>query len=78
MHSAPVVTALSDAAGLWMGERLLTSRNTDFLRIFVWPLVGCSLGATALSRVGPMRVGIGMFVGGTASIVLRELKSFDA
>ena len=72
--SAPVVTALGYALGLWMGERLLTPRTTDFLRIFVWPLIGCTLGATALSWIGPMWAGIGMFIGGAASVVLREVK----
>ena len=72
--SAPVVTAVGYAAGLWIGERLLTPRTTDFLRILVWPLVGCSLGAAALSWVGPMWAGIGTVVGGAASVVLREVK----
>ena len=72
--SAPVVTAVGYAAGLWMGERLLTTRTTDFLRILVWPLMGCSLGATALCWIGPMWAGIGTVVGGAASVVLREVK----
>ena len=71
---APFVTALGYATGLRLGERVLTTRNTDFLRIFVWPLVGCTLGATALSWVGPMWVGIGTFIGGATSVVLREVK----
>ena len=72
--SAPVVTALGYAVGLWMGERLLTQRKTDFLQIWVWPLVGCTLGAMALSWVGPMWVGIGTCIGGAASVVLREVR----
>ena len=72
--SAPVVTAVGYAAGLWMGERLLTTRTTDFLRILVWPLVGCSLGAAAWCWVGPMFVGIGTVVGGAAGVVLWEVK----
>ena len=60
--SAPVVTAVGYTAGLWMGERRLTQRTTDFLRILVWPLVGCSLGATALCWIGPMWAGIGIVV----------------
>ena len=72
--SAPVVTAVGYAAGLWMGERLLTTRTIDFPRILVWPLVGCSLGAAALCWIGPMWAGIGTVVGGAASVVLREVK----
>jgi hypothetical protein len=71
---APIITALGYAAGLLMGERMLTARKTDFLRILVWPLVGCSLGAVALCSVGPMWIGIGTCVGGTASVVLREVR----
>jgi hypothetical protein len=72
--AAPVITAVGYAAGLWIGERLLTPRTTGFLRILVWPLVGCSLGAAALSWVGPMWAGIGTVVGGAASVVLREVR----
>jgi hypothetical protein len=76
--AAPVVTALGYATGLWLGERLMTQRKTDFLRIFVWPLVGCTLGAIALSWIGPMLVGIGTCIGGAVSIVLREVKLLGA
>jgi hypothetical protein len=75
--SAPPVTALGYAAGLWIGERSLTQRKTDFLRIFVWPLVGCTLGAVSLCWVGPMWVGIGTFVGGAVSVVLREARGLS-
>jgi hypothetical protein len=70
--SAPVVTGLGYATGLWMGERRLTTRKADFLRIFVWPLAGCTIGAVALCWIGPMWIGIGTFVGGAASVALRE------
>lgn len=72
--SAPVVTALGFAAGLWIGERLPTRRKTGFLRIFIWPLVGCSVGAALVFFFGPMLIVFGMFLGGTASVVLRETK----
>lgn len=72
--SAPVVTALGYAVGLRIGEWLLTQRKTVFLRIYLWPLIGCSLGAVVLSWLGPMWIGIGTFVGGAAAVVLREVK----
>ena len=72
--SAPVITAVGYAVGLWFGERLLTQRTTDFLRNLLWPLIGCTFGATALCWVGPMWVGIGTFIGGAASVILREGK----
>ena len=72
--SAPVITAVGYAVGLWFGERLLTQRTTDFLRNLLLPLIGCTLGATALCWVGPMWVGIGTFIGGASSVILREGK----
>jgi hypothetical protein len=72
--SAPVVTALGYAVGLFVGGRLLKRRKTAFLRVFVWPLVGCTIGALGLSWVGPMWIGIGTFVGGAASAMCREVK----
>ncbi len=72
--AAPVVTALGYAVGLWIGQRRLTTRESDFLRILVWPLVGCTLGAVALCWFGPMWIGIGTCIGGVASVVLREVK----
>ena len=71
--SAPVITALGYTTGVWWGERLLTTRKIDFLRTFVWPLVGCTLGAIALAWIGPMWVGIGTFIGGAAGVILREV-----
>ena len=41
--SAPLVTAFGYAVGLRLGERLMAQRKTDFLRILVWSLVGCTL-----------------------------------
>ncbi|MHB8861517.1 MAG: hypothetical protein ACYC6N_03870 [Pirellulaceae bacterium] len=76
--SAPVLTAVGYAVGLWMGEWMLAPRTTRFLWIFLWPLVGCTLGAIALCWIGPMFIGIGTFLGGTASVVLREVKMLSA
>ncbi len=71
---APVVAAVGYTLGLWMGERWLTPRTPAFLRIFVWPMVGCTLGAIALCSIGPMWAGVGTVIGGAASMVLREVK----
>ena len=74
--AAPVVTALGYAVGLRIGERLMTQRKPDFL--FVWPLIGCTLGAVGLSWLGPMWIGIGTFVGGAVSVMVREVKLLRA
>ncbi len=65
----PVVTAAGFAVGIWMAESLSGTRKTRFLRIFVWPLVGCAVGAAPLFLIGGPLV----FSLGTASVVLREV-----
>jgi hypothetical protein len=70
--SAPVVTAAGFAVGVAAFERLTRASQTSFLRIFVWPLIGCTLGAGIVYWFGPMLIVFGMFGAGTASIALRE------
>ena len=71
--SAPVATAIGFALGVAIVERLTRTSRTRFLHIFVWPLMGCALGAGAVYWFGPMLIVFGMFAVGTASIVLREV-----
>ncbi len=70
--SAPLVTGLGFATGLWIGERVLRTKTSGFLNVLVWPLVGCSIGAAAVFWFGPMLIVFGMFAAGAASVVLRE------
>jgi len=72
--SAPVATAAGFAAGVWIAERLIATNRASFSRIFAWPMVGCVVGAGAVFWLGPMLIVFGMFLAGTASVVLRELK----
>ena len=69
----PVATAAGFALGIVLFERLARQRRTAFLRIFVWPLAGCAVGAGAVYWFGPMLIVFGMFAAGTASIALREV-----
>lgn len=71
--SAPVVTGAGFAVGILVSQRLTNSKRGRFLRIFIWPLAGCALGAGAVYRFGPMLIVFGMFAAGTASVVLREV-----
>jgi len=71
--SAPVATAAGFAIGTTIFEHLTRASRTRFLRIFVWPLVGCALGAGAVYWFGPMLIVFGMFAVGTASVALREM-----
>lgn len=68
----PVITAAGFATGIVIHEVLSRTRRTGFFRIFPWPLIGCAAGAGAVYWFGPMLIVFGMFVAGTASVVLRE------
>jgi hypothetical protein len=70
--TAPVVTAAGFAAGIAVSEHLAKRSKTKFIRILVWPLVGCAVGAAAVYWFGPMLIVFGMFATGTASVILRE------
>jgi len=71
--AAPVVTAMGFAAGIMMHARMAGVANTRFWKTFLWPLVGCSIGAVAVYWYGPMLIVFGMLAVGTASVVLREV-----
>jgi hypothetical protein len=73
---APVVTGAGFATGITIFEHLTKTSRAGFLRIFAWPLVGCGVGAFVVYWFGPMLIVFGMFVAGTASIVLREVIQF--
>ncbi len=66
---APVATAAGFATGIVVAER-----GSKFSRVVTWPLVGCVIGAGAVYWFGPMLIVFGMFVAGTVSVVLREIK----
>ena len=70
---APVVTAAGFTAGLMIMERLTRRGETKFLRLFIWPLIGCAVGAGTVYWFGPMLIVFGMFMAGTASVALREV-----
>ncbi len=70
---APVVTAAGFAAGIVILERVTGKNETGFRRILVWSLIGCAIGAGIVYWFGPMLIVFGMFVTGTASVVLREV-----
>ena len=71
--SAPVATAAGFATGVAISEHLARTGKASFPRIFVWPLIGCAMGAGAVYWFGPMLIVFGMFAFGTASIALREI-----
>jgi len=70
---APVVTATGFATGIAIVEHLTRMSKTKFLRIFIWPMIGCAIGAGAVYWHGPMLIVFTMLAAGTASIALREV-----
>jgi hypothetical protein len=73
---APVITALGFTVGIVAFERLTMTGSTRFFRLFVWPLIGCTIGAGIVYWFGPMLIVFGMFTAGTASVALKEVVQF--
>lgn len=69
---APVITAAGFTVGIIVSERLTRTERSRFLRTFMWPLIGCAIGAGAVYWFGPMLIVFGMFACGTVSVALRE------
>ncbi|NQT15123.1 MAG: hypothetical protein HQ582_20365, partial [Planctomycetes bacterium] len=61
------------ATGLWLNDRLFSRGSERVLRLWLWPLIGCSVGAAVVFWFGPMLIVFGMFVVGTVSVALREV-----
>lgn len=70
---APIVTAAGFTGGLVLGGRLTGSRPVSFLRLYLWPLAGCILGAAVGFPFGPMLFVAGMLAAGFVSVALREM-----
>lgn len=69
---APVITAAGFAVGIAIIEHFTITANNGFFRIFIWPLIGCALGAIMVYWFGPMLIVFGMFAAGTVSVAIRE------
>jgi hypothetical protein len=70
---APVFTSSGFAAGILMLDRMAGTQTARFLPIFIWPLIGCAVGALVVYWFGPMLIVFGMFVCGSLGIALREM-----
>jgi hypothetical protein len=68
-----LVTAAGFAAGTVIASGMISARRETFFQAFVWPLVGCFLGAVSVVWFGPMLIVFGMFFLGTGSVALKEL-----
>ena len=73
--SAPVVTSAGFASGTAIFERFFQKKKIKFFQIWLWPFIGCAVGAGAVFLFGPMLIVFGMFTAGTVSILIREIFS---
>lgn len=71
--TAPVITALGYATGFQVAGRIVRRPSQRFLSVFVWPLIGCAIGAGLVFPFGPMLIVFGMFGAGTATLAIREV-----
>ena len=74
----PLATAVGFTAGIVLFERRSRKGRGGLLRIFIWPFVGCAVGAGVVYWFGPMLIVFGMFALGTASLILREILRISA
>ena len=72
--TAPPVTAAGFGLGTLLGERLTHRPPTGLLRAWLWPLLGCAIGACAVYPFGRMLIVLGMFALGTMVVVVREVR----
>jgi hypothetical protein len=70
---APAVAAIGFAAGTMIAGPLTKAGRARVLHAFLWPLVGCAIGAATVSASGPVRSAVGTLLCGTAAVAIREL-----
>ena len=77
---SPVITGIGFAVGAIILNRLVNANDVPFLRILIWPLVGCIVGALIVYWFGPMLIVFSMLALGAFSVLIRELLRiiFDA
>lgn len=70
---APITTGLGFTIGIMVFNRIINDEGETFIRILIWPLVGCFLGAAAVYWFGPMLIVFSMLAVGTFSVAIREI-----
>jgi hypothetical protein len=69
---APVLTGLGFYLGILLFDRLVGVKTHSPGLAFLWPLVGCSLGAFIVYWLGPMLIVFSMLVFGALSVAARD------
>ena len=73
---APIITGLGFFAGAALFIRFRRLPHPPLLRLYLYPLIGCSIGAAVVFPFGPMLIVFGMCLLGSLSILLLELVDF--
>jgi hypothetical protein len=71
--TAPVVTAAGFSLGMLVAERLTQRRQSGFCGTYLWSLAGATIGTVAMFPLGGMMAGFGLFILGTAALLIREI-----
>ena len=71
--TAPIVTAAGFGLGMLVAERLTRCRRNGFRGAYLWSLVGGTIGTVAMFPLGGMMAGFGLFILGTAALLIREV-----
>jgi hypothetical protein len=75
---APAVSAAGFAAGMALVGRPWERRGFSLRRVFLWPLVGCTIGAAAAWVFGPRLIVFGILAGGALSVAILGTRSMAA
>ncbi len=70
--AGPPVVAAGFALGLMLFRWKARRRRIEFLRCYIWPLVGCAIGTAVVFPFGPMLIVFGIFILGTLAVTIYE------
>jgi hypothetical protein len=73
---APIITGLGFFAGEALFSRIRRLPHPPLIRLYLYPLTGCSIGAAVVFPFGPMLIVFGMCLLGSLSMLLFELVDF--
>jgi hypothetical protein len=73
---APIITGLGFFAGSALFIHFCRLPHPPLLRLYLYPLIGCSIGAAVVFPFGPMLIVFGICLFGSISMLLFEFFDF--
>lgn len=73
---APIITGLGFFVGAALFNRFRRLPHPPLLRLYLYPLIGCSIGAAVVFPFGPMLIVFGICLFGSLSMLLFEFFDF--